>query len=648
MVLQYFNVVAANPQYDLKIKSTLTIKPKNFEIKATLREGWTPASVEQSLAGSVRSEDGHSAKAGATVSSGNKGKPFTVLYGSNSGTCEAFAQTLAADAAGHGFTASKVDTLDSAKQNLPKNEPIVIVTASYEGQPCDNAAMFYDWLKNLDKGENMETPYAVFGCGHSDWTQTFHHVPNNINKFMKEHGASPICDQGAADAAKGDMMSVFQTWEDEVFWPALKKHAGVDGNHATSELSSMAQNLEIEVSTQRASQLRTDVSKAMVVTARSLTAPGVPEKRHIELQLPSEMTYRAGDYLAVLPLNPPSATRRVAARFQVPWDALLNITTKTGTFLPTDGPISAQSLFSAYVELGQPATRRNVSMLIEASDDETTTRELTDLLEGDFNSKITNKRVTLLDLLEEHPAIQLPLAAFVASLIPMRVRQYSISSSPLADARKVSLTYAVLDEESISGHGRHVGVASNYLSLLQPGDIVHVAVRPSNQSFHLPADAENIPVIMAAAGTGLAPFRAFIQERAAMIGAGRNLAPAHLYIGSRHPAQDELYADEMATWQTIGAVTLHHAFSRAPDQSAGFKHIDEAMRADATLIKALWDQNARIYVCGSRGVGESVKRVCLDLAREASVAKGKDASDEALSAWFDAVRNERYATDVFA
>nr|POE47612.1 bifunctional cytochrome p450/nadph--p450 reductase [Quercus suber] len=648
MVFQYFNISAADPQYDLQIKSALTIKPKDFRVKATLREGWTPVNVEQSLAGSVASEDTGSAVAAAKVNVSAKGKPFTILYGSNSGTCEAFARTLAADAAGHGFTASKVDTLDSAMQNLPKTEPVVIVTASYEGQPCDNAAMFYDWLQNLDKDEKLAMPYTVFGCGHSDWKQTFYHVPDSINKLMKEHGAIPICGQGNADAAKGDMMSVFQAWEDDVFWPALQRQAGVGGDKDAFGLASTVQNLEIEVSTKRASRLRADVSEAMVVTARSLTTPGGPEKRHIELQLPSEMAYRAGDYLAILPLNPLGTTRRVMTRFRLPWDAQLNISTKTGTFLPTDEPIAAHSLFSAYVELGQPATKRNISMLIEASDDEQTTRELTGLLEADFASEITDRHVTLLDLLERFPAIPLPLAAFVASLIPMRVRQYSISSSPLADAHKASLTYAVLDEESKSGHGRHVGVASNYMAMLQPGDIVHVAVRPSTQAFHPPADAENVPVIMAAAGTGLAPFRAFIQERAAMIGAGRKLAPAHLYLGSRHPTQDALYPEELAFWQTMGAVTLHPAFSRAPEHSAGFRRIDEAMRADARLLTDLWARNARVYVCGSRDVGESVKQVCLDLARDANLSAGKEAGDAALQAWFDGIRNERYATDVFA
>jgi len=232
-------------------------------------------------------------------------------------------------------------------------------------------------------------------------------------------------------------------------------------------------------------------------------------------------------------------------------------------------------------------------MLIEASKEPQTKQTLQHLLEVDFDAQITQRRVSLLALLERHPTIDLPLGAFVASQMSMRVRQYSISSSPLADPRRATLTYAVLDAEALSGHGRHVGVASWYLSHLKPGDIVHVAVKPSHQAFHLPVDS-GVPVLMFCAGTGLAPFRSFVQERAAQIGAGRKLASAHLYYGCRHPERDSLYADELARWEKMEAVTLHYAYSQAPERSHGYKHIDEAMRADGQLLLDLWDADARV------------------------------------------------------
>ncbi|EMD00975.1 hypothetical protein BAUCODRAFT_566786 [Baudoinia panamericana UAMH 10762] len=649
MLLQYFDFSLDDSQYELQIKSTLTIKPKDFSIRAKLREGWTATKVEQSLAGSVRGAQRTLHQPSAAEKEVD-GSPMTILYGSNSGTCEAFAQTLAADAGAHGFMA-KVATLDSAKASLPTREPVVIVTASYEGQPTDNAAHFYDWLQNLKDSEKVETSFAIFGCGHSDWKQTFHRIPNSIDNLLEKHGGQRMCERGNADAAKGDMMSAFQTWEDEILWPAIKRRFGGKDADEGAEASPQSQNLSIAVSNHRASKLRAGVSEAKVIATRTLTAPGEPEKRHIELQLPSDMTYRAGDYLAVLPLNPEETVHRVVLRFHLPWDAMLTISSKSSTALPTEHPISAHNLFSAYVELSQPATKRNLIMLMEASKDEQTKKELRQIHDGDFDAEITEKRVSLLDLLERYSDIELPLGAFVGSLITMRVRQYSISSSPLADPQKVSLTYAILEDEALSGQGRHIGVASHYLSLLKPGDIVHVAVKQSHQAFHLPTDAEKTPVAMFCAGTGLAPFRSFVQERAAQIGAGRALAPAHLYIGCRHPEKDRLYADELSRWEKMGAVTLHYAFSQAPEKSNGHKHVDDAMRADAKMLLGLWDEGGRVYVCGSKGLGESVKKTCLELSKMWQKEHGYDSNEEEAeeraNKWFDKVRNERYSTDVF-
>jgi cytochrome P450/NADPH-cytochrome P450 reductase len=648
-LLQYLNFHMDDSSYDLQIKATLTIKPKDFNIRTSLREGWTATKIEQNLSGSIRGGSDDKPTPEKAAPANDNGIPFTVLYGSNSGTCEAFAQTLAADASSHGFKASKVATLDTyARQNDPSSEPIVIVTASYEGEPTDDASHFYNWLANLPDDKKLKTQHAVFGAGHSDWKATFHRVPTFIDDKLTAHGSTRICERGGADAAKGDMMSEFQTWEDQVLWPAMKEKYGGDEASLEAEASTGAQNLTVEVSSRRASHLRADVSEAKVLAARKLTAPGVPEKRHVEVQLPTSMTYRAGDYLAILPLNPAETVHRVATRFNLPWDCMLKISSKTGTALPTDSPISAHALFSAYLELSQPATKRNIAMLISVASDKETKASLESLASDEnFAKEITGKRVSLLDLLERFPDLQLPLSAFIASLITMRVRQYSVSSSPLNNPNVVSLTYAVLDSPSMSGQGRYIGVASNYLSQLAPGDIVHVAVKPSHQAFHLPAKGESVPIIMVAAGTGLAPFRGFIQERAAQIGAGRKLAPAHLYVGYRHPEKDELYRDEMDWFHKLGAVEIHHAYSQAPELSDGHKHVDDVLRADGELLEQLWKDGARVYVCGSRGVGDAVKKIAIDQHMKAAKEKGEDDSEEAANKWFEGIRNERFSTDVF-
>lgn len=174
-----------------------------------------------------------------------------------------------------------------------------------------------------------------------------------------------------------------------------------------------------------------------------------------------------------------------------------------------------------------------------------------------------------------------------------------------------------------------------------------MAVRPS-QSFHLPSDAENTPLICVAAGSGMAPFRGFMQERAAMIGAGRKVAPALLFFGCRSPDQDDLYAEELARWEELGAVEVRRAYSRAADKSLGCKYVQHRLSHDRQDVYKLWDRGAKIYVCGSRDVGKAVEAVCVEMVKESSSAKhNKDMGDGEATAWFEKHRNERYITDVF-
>lgn len=110
----------------------------------------------------------------------------------------------------------------------------------------------------------------------------------------------------------------------------------------------------------------------------------------------------------------------------------------------------------------------------------------------------------------------------------------------------------MLEQPVRSGKDPYIGVATSFLSSLGPGERLHVAVRPS-ETFHLPADAEKTPIICLAAGSGLAPFRGFLQERAAMIGRGGKVAPALLFFGCRSPSEDDLYAKELARWEAARA-----------------------------------------------------------------------------------------------
>lgn len=167
MLLQNFNFRMNDPTYNLQIKQTLTIKPKDFYMHATLRDGIDPVHLEKMLHVNTSEHSKLSQKESQLKGSytGGKARPMSILYGSNSGTCEALAQSLARAAGSRGFHA-KVNTLDSAVSKIPKAEPVVLICSSYEGQPPDNAAHFLAWLESLKEGEDLAgVKYTVYGCG---------------------------------------------------------------------------------------------------------------------------------------------------------------------------------------------------------------------------------------------------------------------------------------------------------------------------------------------------------------------------------------------------------------------------------------------------------------------------------------------------
>ncbi|PMD30907.1 fatty acid hydroxylase [Hyaloscypha variabilis F] len=643
MLLQQFNFRFDDPSYQLHIKQTLTIKPKDFFMHATLRENVDPVYLEKLLHVDVSkdgSATGKDRKIESSMSPGLPKKPMHILYGSNSGTCEALAQNLARVASGRGFHA-QVEPLDSAVGKVPKDQPVVMIASSYEGQPPDNAAHFFEWLQNLQgRNELQGVKYTTYGCGNHDWVSTFHRVPTLLHSGFESHGATKIAEIGLGDVAAGDIFNDFDKWQDEQLWPAL-------GEKGDAEDES---GIEIEVDTDsRRSRLRQDVKEAVVVSNKLLTAEGVPEKRHIVLKLPSGMTYKAGDYLAVLPMNNQKNIRRVLKWANLPWDAMLTIKTGANTTLPTGHPISATDVLGAYVELSQPATRKNIARIAASAPDEAVRSKIMALAGKDFEKEILAKRRSPLDILEEYRSAALPLGDFLAMLPPMRIRQYSISSSPLADPTTATLTWAVLDTPSkVADSKRFLGVASNYLSSVEEGDRIHVAVKPSHGVFHPPNDIENTPVIMFCAGTGLAPFRGFVQERAMQIQAGRKLAPAYLFIGCTHPEKDALFKDELTQWEKEGAVKLFYAYSKVSELSKGCKHVQDRLWAEKESMVEVFNKGAKLYVCGSSMVGEGVASMTKRIYQDSVEANGGSKSDEEIESWFQGIKGERYASDVFA
>lgn len=363
MILQNFDLSFDDPTYELQYKQTLTTKPKNFYMKAAVRGGLTATELSHRLSGTAATPVTNGVARVAVRPGGNRnekqrqGKPMSIYYGSNTGTCEAFAQRLAADASMYGYEATVVDVVDAAEAKLTSDGPVVIITASYEGQPPDNASVFCEWLTSLQADELQHVSYAVFGCGSRHWTQTFHRIPKLVDETMAARGGSRICQLGLADAAKGEMFTEFEQWEDELFWPAVLAKYGTTEEGADGE-APFNPNLAIQFSSPRSIVLHQDVKEAVVVDARVLTASGASQKNHVEISLPAAITYQTGDYLAVLPINPPETVNRAMRRFSLASDSTITITADGRTTLPTNTPVRAYDVLRSYVELSQPATKR--------------------------------------------------------------------------------------------------------------------------------------------------------------------------------------------------------------------------------------------------------------------------------------------------
>jgi len=607
LLLQRFDLIADDPGYQLRIKETLTLKPDGFYMRAKLRSsapfrprGALPVTPQKPLKPSLIPRPLRAASAAPT--------PLLVLFGSNTGSAEAFAQRIGSDAHARGF-ASHVAPLDEYAGKLPIEGAIVIVTASYEGQPPDNARQFVAALSGLRPGDLSGAHFAVFGCGNRQWARTYQAVPTLIDEALAEAGATRIAPRAEADAS-GDFFGAFDAWY-ATLWPTMasalgKAVAPVDHGPAVSvEVVDKGRTTILRQDDLRVGQL---VENRELV---SMTAPFARSKRHFELDLPDGMSYRAGDYLAVLPRNPSGNVERALRRFGLALDTqiILHRRASSLTTLPTGYPIAASDLLSSYVELAQPATRAQVKMLADATQCPPDKRALEALCEEDsYAHEVLGKRASVLDLLERYAACELTFEVFLSMLPTLKARQYSIASSPLAQPRRAALCIAIVEGPALSGQGRYQGVASSFLAHTAPGTRLAVAVRPSQRHFHPPPDPQT-PMVLICAGTGIAPFRGFLQERAAQAEAGRAVGKALLFFGCDHPEVDFLYREELAAWRAADVVDVRPAFTYSVEDDV--KYVQDRLWKDRADVAALVRQGAVIYVCGDGRHMAPEVRTCL-------------------------------------
>jgi cytochrome P450/NADPH-cytochrome P450 reductase len=315
------------------------------------------------------------------------------------------------------------------------------------------------------------------------------------------------------------------------------------------------------------------------------------------------MTYQTGDHLGVLPRNDAEVVTQALARFGVARDVRVRIQLAPGssTHLPVDTPISAFELLSDYLELQEPATRTQLKVLAGFTECPPEKQQIL-ALAGDDEASVTRyrdevlaPRMSVLTLLEEFKSCALPFHVYLELAPALRPRYYSISSSPLADAHRCSITVGVLEGPARWGTGRYRGVCSHFLAHAAVEDTVYAFVHPPSSPFRPPQDL-SIPIIMIGAGTGLAPFRGFLQDRAAQKVAGTTISPSLLFFGCRNPEQDFLYADELQGFVAAGVTHLECAFSRVEGQPKTY--VQDVIRAHWDEVWEMLESGAIVYVCG--------------------------------------------------
>src|SRR5882724_5453903 len=602
MILQRFKLIDTH-RYQMHLKETLTIKPDGFKIKVRLREDRDRGAFVGRAAAAVAASNAAAPQARARP---GHNTPLLVLYGSNLGTAEELATRVADLAEVNGF-ATKLGALDDYVGKLPEAGGLLIFCASYNGAAPDNATQFVKWLDSgLPKDALAKVRYAVFGCGNSDWAATYQSVPRMIDEQLKAHGGRSVYARGEGDA-RSDLDGQFERWFAKAA-PASMKELGVDSSFSRSADDEPLYSIEpVAPTAVNAVVALGGVSPMKVLLNNELqnkagANPSDRSTRHVEVQLPAGITYRVGDHLSVVPRNDPALVDSVARRFGfLPADQIrLQVAEGRRAQLPVGDAVSVGRLLTDFVELQQVATRKQIQIMSENTRCPVTKPKLLAYVGDDaasterYRTDVLAKRKSVFDLLEEHPACELPFHAYLEMLSLLAPRYYSISSSPSGDGARCSVTVAVVEGPASSGRGVYKGICSNYLAGRRAGEIVHATVRETKAGFRLPDDA-SVPIIMVGPGTGLAPFRGFLQERAARKAQGATLGPAMLFFGCRHPEQDFLYADELKKFAADGVCELHTAFSRA---QAPKTYVQNLLAQEKDKVWSLIEKGAVVFVCG--------------------------------------------------
>ncbi|KAJ6024054.1 hypothetical protein N7540_004851 [Penicillium herquei] len=586
------------------------------------------------------------------------GKNCVIFYGSQTGTAEDYASRLAKEGSQRfGLKTMVADIEDYDYENLdkfPEEKVAFFVLATYgEGEPTDNAVEFYQFFTNEDVAfesgaSSDESPlsslkYVAFGLGNNTY-EHYNSMVRHIDASLTKLGATRIGSAGEGDDGAGTMEEDFLAWK-EPMWTALSETLGLQEREAVYEPvfnviedeDKSAEDESVYLGEPTAAH-REDRAKGPYSAHNPFVAPiaesyelfTVKDRNclHMEISIAgSNLSYQTGDHIAIWPTNAGAEVDRFLQVFGLQ-DKRHSVINVKGIDVTAKVPIPTPTTYDAavryYMEVCAPVSRQFVSSLAAFAPDEETKNEFVRLGSDKdyFHEKITNQRFNIAQAIQSITSktfSAVPFSLLIEGLNKLQPRYYSISSSSLVQKDKISIT-AVVESVRLPGASHMVkGVTTNYLLALkekQNGeanpdphgltysitgprnkyDGIHVPVHVRHSNFKLPSDPSK-PIIMVGPGTGVAPFRGFIQERAALAARGEKVGTTVLFFGCRKRDEDFIYQEEFKTYQEqLGdSLKVITAFSREGTEKVYVQH---RLKENAPLVSELLKQKANFYVCG--------------------------------------------------
>lgn len=534
---------------------------------------------------------------------------INILYGTQTGNAESIAIDAASAAKTHGLL-PVVKSMDEIEVDaLAKMEYLLIITSTYgEGEMPDNAQMLWDAV-NADTAPKMDnTQFSILALGDTSY-DLFCKAGIDWDNRLVELGAKRLYDRVDCDV---EFDEAAEEWISQVM-PMMADGAAVSvvvGDGASSD---------------KPKYNRKNPFSSQITVNRLLTSEqSSKETRHYEFTLAgSGLTYEAGDALNVIPQNCPDLVADIVSAISC-----------TGTEdEPVNGePMSLSEALRTHFEIKLPSKE-----LIQEIANRSGDQELNGILESNDKSALADYLwgVDTLDLLLKFPGMQFSAAEFLALLKPLQHRAYSISSSGKMHPDSVHLTVASVRYNA--NDRDHKGVCSTYMADLVDKDTdVKIFFSP-NKSFRVPAD-DSLPMIMVGPGTGIAPFRAFLQEREIRKASGKNW----LFFGDRNSATDYIYQDEIEAMQEKGVLTrLDLAFSRDQEEKI---YVQDRMIENGAEIFSWLEQGGSFFVCGDATyMAKDVDKALHNLIAE----HGNKTADQAVDYVNQLKKEKRYVRDVY-